>query len=255
MRQHDICVANYGENLARVMVLMRKAVLVLLMAVSVMLPLISVADQKTLPVLYWGTSGPNVRTLQARLAQWGYYKGGVDGVFRTGTSQAVRSFQAKNGLRADGVVGQATWRALGLAGAVTPARPANTTPVTPVTARSSQSSSVNLLARLVAAEARAEPYSGQVAVAAVILNRVSDSRFPKSLSGVIFQPHAFESVSNGLVWRRSPTKSELRAATDAINGWDPTYGSIFFWNPAKPVSRWIWSRPISLRIGSHVFAR
>ncbi len=114
---------------------------------------------------------------------------------------------------------------------------------------------VDLLARVVAAEAEGEPYQGQVAVAAVILNRVESSQFPNSLSGVVFQPHAFESVSNGLIWRRSPSREAISAARDALNGVDPTYGCIFFWNPSKPVSGWIWSRPVAVRIGSHVFAR
>jgi N-acetylmuramoyl-L-alanine amidase len=114
---------------------------------------------------------------------------------------------------------------------------------------------LNLLARVISAEAQGEPISGQVAVAAVILNRVRHPSFPKTLSGVIFQPHAFESVSNGLIWRRSPDQTAVAAARQALNGWDPTYGCVFFWNPSKPVSRWIWSRQIVARIGSHVFAR
>ncbi len=114
---------------------------------------------------------------------------------------------------------------------------------------------VDLLARVIAAEAQGEPYVGQVAVGAVILNRVKSSQFPNSLSGVIYQPHAFESVSNGLIWRRTPSAEAYRAAQDALNGWDPTYGALFFWNPNKPVSPWIWSRQIIVRIGNHVFAR
>lgn len=114
---------------------------------------------------------------------------------------------------------------------------------------------LDLLARVVAAEAEGEPYQGQLAVAAVIMNRVSSSQFPNSLSGVVFQPHAFESVTNGLVWRRSPSQQAISAARDALNGVDPTYGCLFFWNPSKPVSGWIWSRSIAVRIGSHVFAR
>ncbi|MGB4337165.1 MAG: cell wall hydrolase [Bacillota bacterium] len=114
---------------------------------------------------------------------------------------------------------------------------------------------VDLLARVVAAEAEGEPYQGQVAVAAVIMNRVKSRQFPNTLSGVVFQPHAFESVTNGLIWRRSPSSAAYAAARDAINGYDPTYGCLFFWNPSKPVSGWIWSRQIAVRIGSHVFAR
>ncbi|HEY8416617.1 MAG TPA: cell wall hydrolase [Limnochordales bacterium] len=114
---------------------------------------------------------------------------------------------------------------------------------------------VELLARVIAAEAQGEPYAGMVAVGAVILNRVRSPQFPNSLSGVIYQPHAFESVSNGLIWRRTPSAEAYRAARDALNGWDPTYGALFFWNPSKPVNPWVWSRQIVVRIGNHVFAR
>lgn len=114
---------------------------------------------------------------------------------------------------------------------------------------------LDLLARLVAAEAEGEPYAGQVAVAAVILNRVDSPQFPNSISGVAYQPLAFESVMNGLIWRRQPTAEAYNAARDALNGWDPSYGSLFFWNPSKPVSPWIWTRTIIVRIGNHVFGR
>jgi N-acetylmuramoyl-L-alanine amidase len=114
---------------------------------------------------------------------------------------------------------------------------------------------MDLLARVVAAEAQGEPQAGQVGVAAVILNRVRHPSFPNSLSGVIYQPHAFESVSNGLIWLRTPDVAAISASRQALNGWDPTYGAVFFWNPSKPVSPWIWSRQIIVRIGQHVFAR
>ncbi|WP_422444587.1 cell wall hydrolase [Thermoanaerobacterium sp. DL9XJH110] len=112
-----------------------------------------------------------------------------------------------------------------------------------------------LLARLVSGEARGEPYVGQVGVAAVILNRVRHPRFPGSVPGVIFQPGAFESVRNGQIWAKYPSRSNFNAARDAINGWDPTYGSLYFWNPYKRVSPWIWTRRIITRIGRHVFGR
>lgn len=114
--------------------------------------------------------------------------------------------------------------------------------------------SLELLARVIAAEAQGEPYVGQVAVGAVILNRVKHPDFPNTLAGVIYQPHAFESVTNGLIWRRTPDSQAWQAAQDALNGWDPTYGAVFFWNPYKPVSNWIWSRPIVVQYGNHVFA-
>lgn len=112
---------------------------------------------------------------------------------------------------------------------------------------------VNLLTRVIAGEATGEPYEGQVAVGAVLLNRVRNASFPNTISGVIYQPHAFESVTNGLIWRVADLATARRAAMDALNGWDPTYGSLFFWNPYKPVSRWIWTRKIVRQIGTHVF--
>ncbi len=209
------------------------------------------AEAQTRPTLYWGSRGDNVRLVQWKLQSWGYYRGRIDGIFGTQTSQAVRRFQARNGLTPDGLVGPRTWAALGF-GTAAPA-------ATRVRAQSSRgvsrSADIDLLARVVAAEAEGEPYAGQVAVAATILNRVRNPRFPNSLSGVIFQPNAFESVSNGLIWRRTPSATSYRAARDALNGYDPTYGAIFFWNPYKPVNPWIWSRNIITQIGKHVFAR
>jgi len=114
---------------------------------------------------------------------------------------------------------------------------------------------VHLLARLVSGEARGEPYTGQVAVAAVIINRVESPKFPSTVSGVVYQPHAFESVSNGEIWRQPPSDENIKAARAALNGWDPTYGCLFFWNPSKPVSKWIWTRQIIRRIGNHVFGK
>jgi N-acetylmuramoyl-L-alanine amidase len=116
------------------------------------------------------------------------------------------------------------------------------------------SSDRELLARLVVAEASGEPYIGQVSVAAVILNRVSDPRFPSTIKGVVYQQHAFESVSNGLIWRRTPDAQAYKAVQDAINGWDPSYRSVFFWNPYLRVNPWVWSRPIITQYGNHVFA-
>lgn len=122
------------------------------------------------------------------------------------------------------------------------------------TSLGNRNESLDLLARVIAAEAQGEPYVGQVAVGAVILNRVQHPDFPNTLAGVIYQPHAFESVTNGLIWRRNPDAQAWQAAQDALNGWDPTYGAVFFWNPYKPVSNWIWSRPIVVQYGNHVFA-
>lgn len=113
----------------------------------------------------------------------------------------------------------------------------------------------DLLARLVEAEAQGEPYAGMVGVAAVVFNRVKDSRFPSTVSGTVYQKGAFESVSNGLIWRRQPSSTAYKAVSDAANGWDPTYGALFFWNPSVPVNPWMWSRSITTQIGNHLFAR
>lgn len=212
------------------------------------------AEAQSVPVLRWGSTGQAVRTLQWRLQQWGYFHGAIDGVYGAETYRAVVNFQRKNGVwPADGVVGADTWRALGLYNTVAGGGSSTATSGTSSGAVN-RSDQLELLARVIAAEAQGEPFEGQVAVGAVILNRVNDPRFPNTLSGVIYQPHAFESVTNGLIWRRTPTDEAYRAARAALNGWDPTYGAVFFWNPSKPVSPWIWTRQIIARIGNHVFA-
>jgi N-acetylmuramoyl-L-alanine amidase len=209
------------------------------------------AAAQTRATLRWGSRGGDVTVAQRRLATWGYYRGRVDGIYGRRTYGAVITFQRRNRLRTDGVVGPATWSALGYTGRA-PARAAATAPRR--TAAASRTDEQHLLARVISAEARGEPYEGQVAVGAVLLNRVSDPRFPSTISGVVYERHAFEAVSNGTVYQ-PPAASALRAARDALNGWDPTQGAVFYWNPAKAVSRWVWSRPIHKRIGNHVFAR
>lgn len=114
---------------------------------------------------------------------------------------------------------------------------------------------IDILSRLIMGEATGEPFTGQVGVGAVVINRTRDAAFPPTISEVVFEPDAFESVSTGLVWSRTPDDMQVRAAELALNGWDPTYGALFFWNPSKPVSPWIWSRSIIVQIGNHVFAR
>lgn len=199
--------------------------------------------------LYWGSSGPDVTRVQALLNKWGYYHGPIDGYYSGGTFQAVKEFQRKNGLAVDGVVGPQTWAALGLP-SVRQAVPA----AGGVSRGISDRSNVYLLARLIEGEAANEPYLGKVAVGAVIVNRMQSGSFPSSLAGVVFQPGAFESVSNGQ-YTRPVSAESLRAAQDALSGWDPTGGALFFWNPYKPVNAWIWSRPVLTQIGRHVFAR
>lgn len=201
--------------------------------------------------LYWGSSGSDVTKVQAQLNRWGYYNGPIDGYYSGATFRAVKEFQRKNGLQVDGVVGPRTWAALGLPAA----RKAGTTAAAAGVSRGvSDRGNVYLLARVIEGEAADEPYDGKVAVGAVIVNRTQSGSFPNSLAGVIYQPGAFESVSNGQ-YTRPVSAESLRAAQEAISGWDPTGGALFFWNPYKPVSAWIWSRLITTQIGRHVFAR
>ena len=195
--------------------------------------------------LYWGSQGDDVRTVQDKLLRWKYYDGKVDGIFGARTYRAVRRFQQKNGLTVDGVVGPSTAVALGIPKAAAAAAPASAQAV-------NRSADEQLLARCIHGEARGEPYVGKVAIAAVVLNRVRDSRFPNTISGVIYQPLAFTAVADGQI-NLAPNKDAFKAAKDALNGWDPTYGTLYYWNPVTATSKWIWSRKITLRIGKHVF--
>jgi N-acetylmuramoyl-L-alanine amidase len=214
----------------------------LLVVLLAMLPL--QAGAVPLPTLYWGTSGRYVSLVQQRLQDWGYYTGDVDGVYGKKMYQAVLLFQQRNGLDPDGLVGSATWAALG----------ENPTPDGGAVRQDARSGDLDLLARLVSAEAKGEPYEGQVAVAAVILNRIADPRFPNTLAGVVYQTYAFEPVSNGEIYLPASANA-IRAARDALNGWDPSGGAVYFWNPAKvEAGNWVWTRPISKQIGNHVFA-
>lgn len=196
--------------------------------------------------LRWGSRGNDVCLAQRKLKAWGYYQGSIDCIYGRLMYAAVTLFQQRNGLLVDGVVGPETWRGLGYDPG--PAADGGTAKT------AVRNGDLDLLARVIAAEAKGEPYEGQVAVGAVILNRVWDSRFPNTLAGVVYQTHAFESVSNGTIYQPVPASSR-RAAQDALNGWDPSGGAVFFWNPSKPVSDWIWSRPIIKQIGNHVFAK
>ena len=206
------------------------------------------------PTLYWGSSGSSVKIVQGKLSAWGYFNGAADGSYGNDTFQAVKKFQSKNGLNADGVVGDSTWNALGFSTA-TPAQTTDNSGGYAPTKGVSRNDDINLLARLVDAEAESEPYLGKVAVAATILNRVQNAEFPKTISGNIFKQGEFESVSNGRINSISPSSDAVRATQDAFNGYDPTYGALYFWNPSKPVSGWIWSRQIIVRYANHVFAR
>lgn len=191
-----------------------------------------------------GDTTANIRAVQTRLKALGYYKIAVDGIWGSKTRTAVRNFQRDYGLIVDGIVGSWTERALGITLSSSGGGSSG----------SISSSDQNLLARCVYAEARGEPYTGQVAVAAVVLNRVRSSKFPNSISGVIYQTNAFTCVADGQI-NYSPDTNAKNAARDAMNGWDPTNGCLYYYNPATATSKWIWSLKVELKIGRHSFAR
>ena len=207
-------------------------------------------------VLKQGSSGQEVKEVQRRLKLWGYYNGAVDGAFGAGTRNAVIAFQKKNGLKADGVVGKSTYKALGMTksyeilanGAGNTGNTGNTGNV-----NGFSSSEVYLLAKTIYAEGRGEPYVGQVAIGAVVLNRVRNKNFPNTISGVVYQKHAFTAVSDGQI-NLTPNDTAMKAARDAINGWDPTGGALYYYNPAIATSAWIFDRQTVTVIGKHIFA-
>jgi N-acetylmuramoyl-L-alanine amidase len=187
-----------------------------------------------------GSTGTEVRQIQTKLKSLGKYNGTVDGIYGAATKNAVIAFQKSVGITADGVAGSTTLRYLGLSSAGGYGKYSQ--------------SDYNLIARIISAEARGEPYTGQVAVGAVILNRVESPSFPNTIAGVIYQPGAFSCLDNGQ-FNAAVASSAYRAAQDAMNGWDPTNGSIYYYNPVTANSAWIRKRPILLRIGKHVFCK
>lgn len=191
----------------------------------------------------YGSRGNEVTQIQTKLKRWGYYNGAIDGVYGSKTLAAVKAFQRKNGLTVDGVAGPKTLSAMGI-----------TSSNNSSTSTSSNSNNVNLLAHLIYGEARGEPYTGQVAVGAVIMNRVKSSSFPNSIAGVIYQSGAFDAVSDGQI-NMTPDSTAIKAAQDALNGWDPSYGAIYYFNPNTATNKWIWSRPMTVTIGKHRFCK
>ena len=191
----------------------------------------------------YGSRGDEVTQIQTKLKRWGYYNGNIDGIYGSQTQEAVRYFQRKNGLTVDGIAGPKTLAAMGI-----------TSSSSSSSSSSSNSSNVNLLARLIYGEARGEPYTGQVAVGAVVMNRVKSSSFPNTISGVIYQSGAFDAVSDGQI-NLTPDATAKKAAQDAINGWDPSYGAIYYFNPSTATNKWIWSRPMTVTIGRHRFCK
>lgn len=215
---------------------MKKAIKIVVVSV-IILSLITISISALSKI---GSRSEEVRDIQTRLKNWGYYNGNVDGIFGTGTKNAVIAFQKANGLVADGIVGKKTLEALGLKDA-----DGNSY-------GEYNSSDYELLARIISAEARGEPYQGQVAVGAVVLNRIEHPSFPDTLSGVVYQKGAFSCLSDGQFYEPI-ADSAYRAASDAMNGLDPSSGAIYYYNPAKSTNKWIFSREIITTIGSHRF--
>ena len=182
-----------------------------------------------------GSTGSQVSEIQSRLKKWGYYNGAVDGIFGTQTRNAVIKFQKKNGLTPDGIVGSKTLAALGIS-----------------EKSSYNSADYELLARIISAEARGESYLGQVAVGAVVLNRIEHPSFPDTLAGVVYQNGAFSCLYDGQFYKPI-SDSAYSAARDALNGVDPSGGAIYYYNPKTATNKWITGRPVITTIGRHVF--
>ena len=191
----------------------------------------------------YGSRGSEVTQIQTKLKRWGYYTGNIDGIYGTQTVNAVKYFQRKNGLTVDGIAGPATLRAMGIM-----------TSTTSSSSSSSYNSNLNLLSRVIYGESRGEPYTGQVAVGAVVMNRVKSSSFPNTISGVVYQSGAFDAVRDGQI-NLTPDSTARKAAQDALNGWDPSYGAIYYFNPSTATNKWIWSRPMTVTIGKHRFCK
>ena len=223
----------------------RKIFIVCIMTVSIVstIAYIFLRNNKVEALSKYGSRGDEVTQIQTKLKRWGYYNGNIDGIYGSQTQEAVRYFQRKNGLAVDGIAGPKTLAAMGI-----------TSSSSGSSSSSSNSSNVNLLARLIYGEARGEPYTGQVAVGAVVMNRVKSSSFPNSISGVIYQSGAFDAVRDGQI-NLTPDATAKKAAQDAINGWDPSYGAIYYFNPSTATNKWIWSRPMTVTIGRHRFCK
>ncbi len=200
-----------------------------------------VAEAKAVSTEIVDAAVANTKDVQTRLKKWGYYTGSVDGINGPKTIAAVKAFQRKYGLTADGIVGPLTAAKMGLS-------------VSKATSSSTYNSNDRyLLAKVIYAEARGESYTGQVAIGAVVLNRVRDSRFPNTVAGVVYQPWAFTAVNDGQI-NLEPNPTAYQAADDALNGWDPTYGSVYYYNPKTATSSWIRTTKYVTTIGNHVFA-
>ena len=213
-----------------------------LMSIASIIFFVFFKDNSVEALSKYGSRGSEVTQIQTKLKRWGYYNGNIDGIYGTQTVNAVKYFQRKNGLTVDGIAGPNTLKAMGIYTS------------TSSSSTASNSNDINLLSRLIYGEARGEPYTGQVAVGAVVLNRVRSSSFPNTISGVIYQSGAFNVVSDGQI-NLTPNSTAKKAAQDALNGWDPSYGAIYYFNPSTATNKWIWSRPMTITIGKHRFCK
>lgn len=211
----------------------KKTLTTLLMAILAVAFLLPVNQTLAAPLLKAGSENGDVWDLQYRLQVLGYYKDNLDGSYGANTASAVKRFQKNYGLPVDGIAGKKTWRVLKKV--------------------SVNRTEMQLLAQLVYSEARGESYQGQVAVAAVALNRIQSNDFPDSLKSVIFEPFAFTAINDGQFWL-TPNETAYKAAWDAVRGWDPSKGALFYFNPDTATSGWIWTRPQIKKIGKHIFA-
>ena len=217
-------------------------IILALMSIATIIFFVFFKDNNVEALSKYGSRGSEVTQIQTKLKRWGYYNGNIDGIYGTQTVNAVKYFQRKNGLTVDGIAGPNTLKAMGIYTS------------TSSSSTASNSNDVNLLSRLMYGEARGEPYTGQVAVGAVVLNRVRSSSFPNTISGVIYQSGAFNVVSDGQI-NLTPNSTAKKAAQDALNGWDPSYGAIYYFNPSTATNKWIWSRPMTITIGKHRFCK
>ncbi len=222
----------------------KRYIVMLMVSVGILISFIVFNINNVYSLSKYGSRGNEVKQIQTKLKNWGYYNGNVDGIYGSQTLSAVKKFQKKNGLAVDGIAGEKTLKAMGIM---------NSSGGSGSTS-SSNSSNLNLLSRVVYSEARGEPYKGQVAVAAVVLNRVAHSSFPNTISGVVYQSGAFDAVADGQI-NLTPDSTARKAAQDALNGWDPTSGCIYYFNPSTATSKWIWSRPQVTKIGKHIFCK
>lgn len=221
-------------------ILLLSMCLCLIIGISYLVTNVIISNNISSNAMYVATTSSQNKVIQQRLKQWGYYTGAIDGILGPKSITAIKKFQKNNGLVVDGIVGPKTAAKIGIS-------------LNSTTSNKQSSSDLYLLAKCVYAEARGESYKGQVAVAAVVLNRVKSPDFPNTISGVIYQPWAFTAVHDGQI-NLEPNQTAYNAARDAMNGWDPTYGSLYYYNPATATSKWIYSRQTVVQIGKHVFA-